>query len=142
MKNVISEYFSFFDIDGNLINDVLNVDIDEEGRFSYITYFKNGKEFKLNSSEYYYTNLILNVPGIGYAYSGDIVLLERYREKARRYKLHFGWHENTSNQKLYTWYLTPLILNEGESNVCKTLYYEDLTNILAIEHIVPGLIPG
>jgi hypothetical protein len=139
-NNVISNYFSFFDKDGKPL-DVLSVEVDEDGKFSKITYFDSGSEYTLSSGEYTYTNMILSVPGIGYAYCGDIVTLERYREKAKRFVLNFGWHENISNQKLYTWYLTQATLADGEEKECKTLYYEDLCNILAIEHLSAGMIP-
>ena len=142
MDKIISRYFTFLDMKGNIINDVSNVDIAEDGRFSTLTYVVDEQEMHLSPSEYVYTNLILDVPGIGFARVGDIVTLERYREKAKRYKLHFGWHSNISNQKLFTWYLTQPTLAEGEIREYKTLYYDDLCNILAIEHISPGVIPA
>lgn len=141
MNNVISNYFTFFDENGNLIRNISNVSMSEEGRFSTITYVKDGVEYSLLPGQYTYTNLILDIPGIGFAHIGDIVTLERYREKAKRYVLGFGWHSNVSNQKLFTWYLTQTSLSDGEDRKYKTLYYEDLCNILAVEHISAGVIP-
>lgn len=141
MLNIISNQFSFFDENKKIIPNVLSVEINEEGKFSTITYFEDGVEHKLDSSKYTFTNLILSIPGLGYARCDDIITLERYREKTKRYYLNFGWHENISNQKLFTWFLTPVELGNDEKVTHKTLYYEDLCNIVAVEHIAAGILP-
>ena len=138
MNNVISNQFSFFDYNDKLIHNVSHINIDENGKFSNLVYIDSGDEKVLTPLEYTFSNLVLDIPGLGYARCGDIVTLERHREKTCRYKLQFGWHKNISGQEIFSWYL----LNENDSeSVCKTLYYEDLCNILAVEHITSGIIP-
>ena len=138
-NNVICKSFTFFSLDGRVINNVYGVELDALGEFSTIRYVENGENKHLTSDNFTYTNLILNIPSLGFAYCGDIIYLNRYREKPQEYVLQFGWHENVSNQKIYSWYLQKFDL-DGKLEYNKTLYYDDLINILGIKNRTAGFI--
>lgn len=85
----------------------------------------------------------LPVPGVGYITPGAGVTY-----KNDKYILEFGWHLNTSNQRIYSWYLRPVgveyefdhslqymsnPMTPLDSSVCKTLYYEMIDEIELIE---------
>ena len=136
--NIISEYFTFFDIDKNFIDNVKHATLNDSGEIDSIMYTdSSGNDQTLNRNQFTYTNLILNIPGLGFAYCGDIVYLEQFRKEPTQFELDFGWHENVSNQKIFSWYLKPT--DKSNVNYIKTLYYDDLTDIIGITHKSGGV---
>ena len=131
-NNIVSNYFTFFDTENNIINNVKSMNLSDSGAIESITYNDNDNEITLNYGEFTYTNLVLAIPGIGYAYCGDIIYLEQFRKEPTQLELAFGWHENVSNQKIFSWYLKPT--PKSNINYIKTLYYDDLTNIIGVTH--------
>lgn len=135
---VVSGNYTFLFADtAEIIPNIISVTFTEANTFDKLTYLdENETEVTLDVDQYTYTDLVLDIPGVGYAYSGDIVYVEQFRQKPSQFQLLFGWHENVSNQKIFSWYLKPT----PDSNVdyIKTLYYEDLTNIVGVNHTTEG----
>lgn len=141
-NSIISTHYTFFDLDGNIINNVSSITLDSLGEFSSITYTGNdGLPHSIPVGEFKYTNLILKIPNLGFAYCGDHVFLQEYRKNTQEYILDFGWHENISNQQIYSWYLKKFNA-KGELECNKTLYYDDLVNIIAVQNRVIGFVPS
>lgn len=138
MNKIVSSYFTFFDKNKHIINNVTSIELDVNGQFSSISYTSGSETLSLPAEEFTCTNLILVVPGIGYAYCGDIIYLEQYRNKPKAYILDFGWHENSSNQKIFSWYLRDSMNNSNY----KTLYYTDLSNITGVQNRIAGFVPS
>lgn len=140
-NNVISNKFNFYDRDTKeLITGVSAINLDENCDIAGI--FANGKN--LSKDALLYTNLVLDVPGLGGALCGDLITL-KIKNKISEFSLGFGWHINISNQKIYSWYLLPL---DGHLNTpdiefkkAKTLYYDDLINIIGVTRQIPGILP-
>lgn len=141
--NVISSHFSFYrNSDNSIIESVNSIELDDNNCFSSINTTDDGLQEKLDRNSYSYTNLCLSVPGLGYAYCGDELVLEEYRKPSKIWKLNFGWHTNISNQKIYSWFLSdPYEDIDINSNKYKTLYYDDIVNIVGIQQSLPGIIP-
>lgn len=141
--NVISSKYMFYSrLTGELIK-VTNIELDTSGMINKITGTVNGITAIMDSSQFVYTNLILDVPGLGTAVCGDTVLLKHPRKKLEEYVLEFGWHTNISNQKIYSWYLVPALkdLDNHELPKAKTLYYDDLCNIIGISNKLSVCLP-
>ncbi len=141
-NNVLSNKFNFYDIHTkNLIAGPVNVKFDDNNEIDSVI-DANGKNYSRDS--FIYTNLILEVPGLGNALCGDMIIL-KVKNKISEYTLGFGWHINISNQKLHSWYLLPLDDQFNTSDVefkkAKTLYYDDLINIIGITRQMPGILP-
>lgn len=98
-------YFSFYDLDDNLLLGNVSVSIDDNGQFDVITVTDpdSGEVTTLSKDQYTYTTECLYVLGIGFLLPGDIVKLHIADDK--EYELHFGWHTNISSQTIYSWYL-------------------------------------
>ena len=132
--NVISSKFMFYSkFTGEQIK-VTHVEFDDLGTISTITGTVHGITAVMDSSQFVYTNLALEVPGLGTAVCGDEIYLKQPRKKLETFILEFGWHTNFSNQKIYSWYLIPQLtdLDAHELPKAKTLYYDDLCNIVGI----------
>lgn len=141
--NVISSKYMFYSrLTGELIK-VTNIELDDLGTISTITGTVNGITAVMDSSHFVYTNLILDIPGLGTAVCGDTILLKRPRKNIEEYILEFGWHTNISNQKIYSWYLVPALkdLDNHELPKAKTLYYDDLCNIIGISNKLSICLP-
>ena len=140
LNNVVSSTFTFFSLDGSPILNVKHIVLDDLGRVSSIIYLNdNDEELELSSSEFTYTNLILHIPGVDHlAYCGDKLFLARFRECPKEYTLNFGWHENVSNQKIFSWYLEEYDA-KGELIANKTLYYDDLVRVIAVKNVKFGI---
>lgn len=142
-NNVISDKFRFYEASTHdLISDVSHINLDNEGRVASITTSSGSVLLK---DDFVYTNLALDVPGLGYALCGDLITI-KVKNKISDYTLGFGWHINISNQKIYSWYLLPIdktLLNKPDSefDLAKTLYYDDLISIIAITNQMPYFLP-
>ena len=99
------QYFSFYDISGNLIQGDVSVTFTDDGQFDTLTAVYDGTETVYYSGEYTYTTECLYVLGIGFLIPGDIVKLKI--SDMKEYELRYGWHTNISGQTLYSWYLVP-----------------------------------
>lgn len=141
--NVISSKYIFYNKLTREQLDVHSVTFDELGTIDTITATANGITATMDSQYFVYTNLILDVPGLGTAVCGDKIYLKHPRKKLEEYTLAFGWHTNVSNQKIYSWYLTPIIkdLDNHEIPKAKTLYYDDLCNIVGISNQLSICLP-
>lgn len=138
--NVITDQFHFYRKSDNELLDVIKADFNQFGQIYRIYVNTNGETVVLDSTEFVYTNTLLNVPGLGVASCGDTVVLSQYRKKPKMYKLGFGWHINSSNQNIYSWYLFDPTEDPFRAKV-KTLYFDDIPNILGIQNNVPGMLP-
>ncbi len=139
MNNVVSSTFTFFTLNGNPILNVKHIILNDLGQISSIVYLNSDEEVELTTSEFTYTNLILHIPGIDQlAYCGDKLFLTRYREDPKEYTLNFGWHENISNQRIFSWYLED---RDYEGNIIakKTLYFDDLCRVFAVKNLKFGI---
>lgn len=65
--------------------------------------------------DFEYSRELLKVPGYGFIRPGTHIIW-----KDLEFVLEFGWHRNTSNQELYSWYLSPV--NREETLQIKTEY--------------------
>lgn len=141
--NVISSKYVFYSkLTGEPIK-VTNIELDDLGTISKITGTVHGITAIMDSSQFIYTNLILEVPGLGTAVCGDTIWLKRPRKNTEEYILEFGWHTNISNQKIYSWYLVSALkdLDNHELPKAKTLYYDDLCNIIGVSNKLIGCLP-
>lgn len=142
--NIISSKFMFYSkLTGEQIK-VTSMELDDKGTIDKITGMVHGITTIMNSSQFVYTNLILEVPGLGTAVCGDTVYLKCPRKKLKEFILEFGWHTNVSNQKIYSWYLVPQLkdLDQHELPKAKTLYYDDLCNIVGIANKLSTIPPS
>lgn len=98
-------YFSFYDLNGNLITGSIQVSFTDNGQFDTLLVQNDGQEVSYNKDEYTYTTECLYVLGIGFLIPGDIVKLKITDTKT--YELNWGWHTNVSGQQIYSWYLVP-----------------------------------
>ena len=99
-------YYSFYDIQGNLIKGEISVSLDDNGQFDTVTQVLGGVTYTYNKSEFTYTTQCLYILGIGFLIPGDIVKLKI--DDINKYELNFGWHTNISGQSIYSWYLKPV----------------------------------
>lgn len=141
-NNILSNKFNFYDIvTKEFIAGPVNVNLNDSCEIESVIDV-NGKKYTKDS--FIYTNLILEVPGLGSALCGDLITL-KVKNKISEYTLGFGWHINVSNQKLYSWYLLPLDNQfdtpDVEFKKAKTLYYDDLINIIGVTRQMPGMLP-
>ena len=123
------QYFSFYDLDGNLIKGNISVNIDDNGQFDSLTVIDDSVESTkyYTKDEYTYTTECLYVLGIGFLLPGDLVKLkinERYV-----YELNYGWHTNISNQTIYSWYLVPQKVDDYYADSRKGIFRESDINI-------------
>jgi len=100
------QYFSFYDLEGNLLTGSIAVTFDENGQFSTLTQIKDDVATTYNKGEYTYTTECLYVLGIGFLLPGDVVKL--HIDSCKEYELNWGWHINVSGQNIYSWYLKPI----------------------------------
>lgn len=136
----IIDYFSFYDNQGNYIPNVISVDIGTDGKFGNITAVNDiGEEIIYPYADYTFTRESVFVLGVGYLIPGDIVRLHLLDK--RYYEVRYGWHTNTSNQTIHSWYLVPVNYNEVTKEVayltCSkilTLYKEYLDTIELVEY--------
>lgn len=145
-NNIISNSFKFYNKSTLDLIAVDTINLDSDGKIKYITDI-NGNI--IDNDSYVYTNLILDVPGLGYALCGDSIILKlknKVKEQIGEYILGFGWHINISNQKIYSWYLLPTDKRFNTPDVdlikAKTLYYEDLINIVGITRQMQYILPS
>lgn len=143
-NSVISDNFKFYEkVSHDLIADVDSINLNNDGSIKSIN-TKSGHT--ILSDDFLYTNLILEIPGLGYAMCGDLITI-KVKNKITDFTLGFGWHLNISNQKIYSWYLLPKdnkLLNKPDSEfkVAKTLYYDDLISVIAITNQMPCFLPS
>lgn len=141
-NNVLPNIFKFYNKQTLELIDVSSIYLSEDGKiFSILD--TSGVEWSF--SDFLYTNLILEVPGLGQALCGDLITI-KVKNKISDFILGFGWHINISNQQLYTWYLLPTdkkLLNKPDSKfpVAKTLYYDDLISIIAVTNKMQNILP-
>lgn len=142
-------YYSFYDNDGNLIKGSIEVSIDDNGQFDTVTSILDGETYIYTSGNFTYTTECLYVLGIGFLIPGDKIRLKI--DKPQVYELNYGWHTNVSNQTIYSWYLTPIpiedyfqserngLFNESEPNITNTgiltFYKEYLDTIEVVEFV-------
>lgn len=141
-NNIISNNYYFYDADTkDPISAPLTLGLTDACEIDYVIDC-NGKKY--SKGMFVYTNLVLDVPGLGPALCGDLITL-KVKNKISEFTLGFGWHVNISNQKLYSWYLLPLddYLNtpDIEFKKAKSLYYDDLINIVGVTRQMPGILP-
>lgn len=141
-NNVTSSEFRFYDKQNYDLISVNKVELDSNFQICAVIDI-TGKVYSID--ELYYTNLVLNVPGLGTALCGDLITI-KVKNKISEYELGFGWHINISNQQLYSWYLLPKDkhLNTPDEILtkAKTLYYDDLINIIGVTRQLPGILPS
>lgn len=132
----ITEYYSFYDKDGNYLNNVTTVSISPTGQFENITVKDtiSNESIIYSKGEYTYITESIYVLGIGYLIPCDIVKLSLHDKTA--YELHYGWHTNISNQNLFSWYLIPIDIDTATKEITYktnspilTLYKEHLETI-------------
>jgi hypothetical protein len=141
--NVVSSKYLFYHRITREPIKVTSAEFDDSGSITKVTGTSNGITAIYDSSQFVYTNLILEVPGLGTAVCGDKLLLKPPRKKLDEYTLEFGWHTNYSNQQIYSWYLIPVItdLDKHELPKAKTLYYDDLCNVVGISNQLSICLP-
>ena len=100
------QYFSFYDLHGNLIKGDIEISFDDNGQFNTLTQEYDGETIIYLKDMYTYTTECLYVLGIGFLLPGDIVKLKI--NDLKQYELNYGWHTNVSNQTIYSWYLKPI----------------------------------
>lgn len=142
-NNILPDIFKFYDKETHDILDVMSINLDASGEVASITTNSGETYFK---EDFWYTNLILDVPGLGHVLCGDLITI-KVKNRISDFVLGFGWHVNISNQKIYSWYLLPAdkpILNKPDSEftVAKTLYYDDLISIIAVNKQLPRILPS
>lgn len=93
----------FFFNDGNEIQ-VSDVVLGTDGEIIEISDV-SGQSY--NRDQFYVCKDFLLVPGIGYIKQGSQVVIGR-----NTYNLKFGEHTNLSNQRLISWYLEPVLIEE------------------------------
>lgn len=145
----IIDYFSFYDKEGNYLDNVVSVDIQPDGQFGALSLEvvippetdedePTTEIIVLDNTEYDFTRETVYVLGIGYLIPGDIVKLNLLSH--RTYEVGYGWHTNVSNQTIHSWYLVPVDYNattkevvyKTDSNIL-TLYKEHLETIEVVE---------
>jgi len=87
----------FRDLDGNTL-DVTSVNL-TDGTIQSVEV----DEELLPSEEVQFEKYLLEIPGLGWVAPGTRII---YKEND--YVLNFGWHINSSNQNIYSWYLESL----------------------------------
>lgn len=141
------QYFSFYDLEGNLIRGDLSVTLDDNGQFDVLTQTIDNETTTYTKEEYTYTTECIYVLGIGFLIPGDIVKLKI--NYCKEYELNYGWHTNVSNQTIYSWYLVPKevpdvfkderngLFNKADPNITNTgiltFYKEYLDTIEVVE---------
>lgn len=133
----IIEYYSFYDLDNNLLN-VQTITLDNYGQLSNVTINTESGTQVLTKDEYTYTRECIFVLGIGYLIPGDIVKLHLMDKCS--YELRYGWHTNVSNQCIHSWYLVPVsydlytkdVVYKTDSDIL-TLYKHYLETIEVVE---------
>lgn len=135
----IIDYFSFYDMNGEYLDNVANISVCANGKFGELTIIDNDGEYKTYSpSEYNFTRETVYVLGIGFLIPGDIVKLHLLDK--RFYEIQYGWHTNVSNQTIHSWYLIPIdydivtkeVVYRTDSDIL-TLYKEHLETIEVVE---------
>ena len=122
------QYFSFYDINGNLIRgDSITVSIDDNGQFYTLTVMRDEEPTVYLKDDYTYTTECLYVLGIGFLIPGDLVKLKINERDV--YELNYGWHTNISNQTIYSWYLVPHETVDYFSDTRKGIFRESDVNI-------------
>lgn len=122
------QYFSFYDLNGNLIRgDSVTVSIDDNGQFYTLTVIRDGEPTVYLKDDYTYTTECLYVLGIGFLIPGDLVKLKINERDV--YELNYGWHTNISNQTIYSWYLVPYETIDYFSGTRKGIFRESDINI-------------
>lgn len=141
--NVISRKFIFYDKKTQDQIKVKSIHLDAHGTIDKITAESHNVTFESTSEDFVYTNLILEIPSLGTAVCGDLIYLQVPRKPVQEYTLQFGWHTNVSNQKIYSWYLVPFLknLDTHELPKAKTLYYDDLCNIIGVSNKLSCCLP-
>lgn len=138
-KSDIIDYLSFYNESDELINGVCSVSICSDGQLgSLTTVDSDGNTVIYEPGSYTYTRESIFVLGIGYLIPGDIVRLSI--SDSICYEVGYGWHTNTSNQTIHSWYLIPIDLDKvsheisykTDSNIL-TLYKEYLNTIEVVE---------
>ncbi len=141
-SNITSNEFRFYSKVNHDLIAVSKIELDSNFKIQSVT-DADGNNY--SADELYYTNLVLSVPGLGNALCGDLITI-KVKNKISEYELGFGWHINISNQQLYSWYLLPKDkhLNTPDEFLtkAKTLYYDDLINIIGITRQLPGILPS
>lgn len=102
------QYFSFYDLQNNLLRGDISVTIDDNGQFDTLSVTTTDDEpvtTTYTKDQYTYTTECLYVLGIGFLLPGDLVKLKI--NECDVYELNYGWHTNISNQTIYSWYLVP-----------------------------------
>lgn len=101
------QYFSFYDLSGNLLKGDIDVSISSDGQFDTVVQEYSGDTYIYQKGMYTYTTECLYVLGIAnFLIPGDIVKLRI--DDIKQYELNYGWHTNISGQSIYSWYLKPL----------------------------------
>ena len=98
--NVISNKYIFYNRKTREQLDVKAIKLDEHGSFEKIIAKSHNVTFESTPEDFVYTNLILEVPGLGTAVCGDLIYLQVPKKPIQEYTLEFGWHTNISNQKI------------------------------------------
>ena len=99
-------------------SDVQYVRLNDDG---YVTEAFTYSEHAMSREKFDVHKYVLDVPGVGLLTPGTRVV---YKDKD--YVLLFGWHTNMSNQRIFTWYLEPLV---SEDCIPLTLYQEMIDEI-------------
>lgn len=138
----IIDYISFYDKEGNYLDNVISVGIQPNGKFGDLTLSTTSEPGAipktLSNSEYDFTWETVYVLGIGYLIPGDIVKLHLLSRSF--YEVRYGWHTNVSNQTIHSWYLVPVdydvvnreVVYRTDSDIL-TLYKEHLETIEVVE---------
>ena len=141
--NIVSSKFLFYSRETGDLLSVSKIFLDASGQIDKIIATQHGITAEYESTDFVYTNLILEIPGLENAMCGDKILLKHPRKKLEEFTLEFGWHTNISNQKIYSWYLIPEVtdLDAHELPKAKTLYYDDLCNIVGVSKRLSFCLP-
>ena len=83
--SVVSSKFMFYSRTTGDQLTVSGIFLDDLGTIDKITVISHGMTVEYNSNEFVYTNLILDVPGLGIAVCGDKLLIKHPRKKLEEY---------------------------------------------------------
>lgn len=140
-QSTYSQKYLFYDTeDGNLFN-VKSVKLSNTGSFDDIVVTKGDEEITLSPNDYDCVSTVLDIKGVGVVIPGDILTIHENRKEPKPYILDFGWHINTSNQHLFSWFLRPIEHNDrelwAEFPKARTLTFELLSNVVYVERRNP-----